>query len=250
MNSASVVFVQGIALVTILGVGLGLARGGSWSGVGTTSCSRRTAATPRSETSAYTPPAGGSRPSTHRSIRRPWPATRACLHFRLPRRPSVAPRPLRHTRACRGACPRPERGASQREQRQRPSFRPPTPRCLPFRRPRLDLGPIPNFVRSAGAPSGLANVRMRAVRSLVPPTTAVWAPDQVWGDGILGWGLVLRTALGLPPRSSLGQAPDQVGGDGTWMCAVVGTQTWVNVTWARSARSPVACCIAAYSPPA
>ena len=52
----------------------------------------------------------------------------------------------------------------------------------PVRRSRLDLEPKPNPLHSAGDRSGPQR-RSQAARGPVPPTTAVWAPDQVWGDG-------------------------------------------------------------------
>ena len=80
-------------------------------------------------------------------------------------------------------------GVSRRDQHRPPPTRRPYPRPPPPPHPRpLSVAPDliwgPNPTRFAGQrPRAAGRRRSRELRGLVSLTDAVWAPDQVWGDG-------------------------------------------------------------------
>ena len=60
---------------------------------------------------------------------------------------------------------------------------------------------------------GLANGVRRTARCAVPRTTAVWAPNQVWGDGILGTGAGRRGGLCGSDAAGVGEQQKSDGGE-------------------------------------
>ena len=130
------------------------------------------------------PPPSGNLPA-------PPPTPAPTPSSRAPARRARPLSPLRHTRAALSVIPALAAGISTC------AAPTPLPAPTPSPSPQRPLSVVPDLIWNpnptlcaAPDPRAIRRPCSRAARGLVQPTTAVWAPDQVWGDGAWGGGIL------------------------------------------------------------